>query len=138
MTERESDLEPRVAALLIAHDAFNDDRGRTHVIGIFDTIQAPGYPLAASFMIFCHFKGTTHGTYQGMVRVTDSLNNILAQTEQLTFEVTELKGHNFFIGMGVRLPGPGLYRVELFVDGKPRLWVPLMAQERKGSSELEG
>jgi hypothetical protein len=138
MSEREADLEPRVAALLIAQDAFRDDRGRTHVIGIFDTIEAPAYPLAASFMIFCHFKGTKQGTYQGMVRLKDSLDNILAQTEQLTFEVTELKAHDFFIGMGVRLPGPALYKVELVVDGIPRLWVPLMAREGKGPPGLGG
>jgi hypothetical protein len=138
MSERDADLEPRVAALLVAHDAFRDERGRTHVIGIFDTIEAPRYPLAASFMVFCHFKGTRHGTYQGMLRVSDTLGEILAQTEQLTFEVTELKGHNFFIGMGVRLPGPGLYRVELFVDGRSRLWVPLMAREQKASPGPEG
>lgn len=134
MAERETDLEPRIAALLIASDAFNDDRGRTHVIGIFDTIEAPAYPLLANFMIFCHFKGTRHGTYQGMVRVTDTLGEILAQTEQSTFEVTEFKGHSWFLGMGVRFPGPGLYRVELVVDAISRLWVPLMAREGKGPS----
>jgi hypothetical protein len=138
MSEREADLEPRVAALLIAQDAFRDDRGRTHVIGIFDTIEAPAYPLLANFMIFCHFKGTRQGTYQGMVRLKDSLDNILAQTQQLTFEVTELKAHDFFIGMGVRLPGPALYKVELVVDGIPRLWVPLMAREGKAPPGLGG
>jgi hypothetical protein len=138
MNERETDLEPRVAALLIAQDAFRDDRGRTHVIGIFDTIEAPAYPLAASFMIFCHFKGTKQGTYQGMVRLKDSLDTILGQTEQLTFEVTEFKGHSFFIQMGVRFPEPALYRVELVVDGIPRLWVPLMAREGKGPPGPEG
>jgi len=138
MSEPKIDLEPSVAALLIAQDAFRDERGRTHVIGIFDTIEAPAYPLAANFMIFCHFKGSRQGTYQGMVRFKDSLDNILAQTEQLTFEVTQSKAHNFFIGMGVRLPGPALYTVELVVDGIPRLSVPLMARQGKGPPGLEG
>lgn len=125
----EAPLEPRIVALLVAQDAFKDDHGRTHVYGIFDNIASPKFPLVTSFMVFVAFKGTKQGTYQAMVRLVDSLDNKLAETEQMTFEVTEFKGHNLFIKMGVHFPSPQLYKIGLFVDGVERLEVPLMIRK---------
>jgi len=121
--------EPRISALLVAQDAFRDERGRTHVHGIFDNIASPKFPLATSFMVFVVFKGTKQGTYQAMVQIVDSLGNKLAQTEQMVFEVTEFKGHNLFINLGIRFPSPQLYKIELFVNGVPRLEMPLMVHQ---------
>jgi len=125
----EDSLEPRIAALLVAQDAFKDERGRIHVYGIFDTLASPKFPLITSFMIFVAFKGTKMGTYQAMIQVLDSLEDKLAQTEQMTFEVSEFKGHHLFINLGIRLPSPQLYRIRLFVDGVPRLDMPLMVRQ---------
>lgn len=122
-------LEPRITALLVAQDAFKDDRGRTHVHGIFDNIGAPKFPIVTSFMVFASFKGTKHGTYQAMIRLLDSLDNKLVETEPMTFEVTEFKGHNWFINLGVQFPSPQLYKIKLFVDGKERLEMPLMIRQ---------
>lgn len=125
----EAPSEPRVAALLVAQDAFRDERGRVHVHGIFDTIASPQFPLVTSFMVFVAFRGTKRGTYQAAVRLLDSLDNKLAQTEQMVFEVTELKGHNLFINLGVRLPSPQLYKIKLIIDGTERLEMPLMVRQ---------
>ncbi len=121
--------EPRISALLVAQDAFRDERGRTHVHGIFDTLASPKFPLTTSFMVFVAFKGTKAGTYQAMVRLLDSLDTKLVETEQMTFEVTEFKGHNLFINLGICFPSPQLYKIKLFVDGVPRLEIPLMVRQ---------
>ena len=121
--------EPRISALLVAQDAFKDERGRIHVHGIFDNIASPKFPLVTGFMVFVAFKGTKRGTYQAMVRLLDSLDNKLAETEQVTFELTEFKGHNLFINLGIRLPSPQLYKIKLFVDGIERLDMPLMVRQ---------
>jgi len=122
-------VEPRIAALLVAQDAFRDERGRVHVHGIFDTIASPKFPLVTTFMVFVAFKGTKWGTYQAMVRLIDSLDNQLAQTEQITFELTEFKGHNLFINLNIRFPSPQLYKIKLFIDGGERLEMPLMLRQ---------
>ncbi len=121
--------EPRISALLVAQDAFRDERGRTHVHGIFDNIASPKFPLVTSFMVFVVFKGTQRGTYQAMVRLLDSLGNKLIETEQMTFEVTEFKGHSWFISLGVNFPSPQLYKIKLFVDGIEQLEMPLMVRQ---------
>ncbi len=125
----EAPLEPRIIALLVAQDAFKDERGRTHVYGIFDNIASPKFPLVTSFMVFVAIRGTKKGTYQAMVRLLDSLDNRLVETEQMTFEVTEFKGHNLFIKLGIHFPSPQLYKIKLFVDGIERLEVPLMIRQ---------
>lgn len=122
-------LEPRIAALLVAQDAFKDDRGRTHVHGIFDVITAPKFPIVISFMVFASFKGIKQGTYQAMIRLEDSLGATLAQTEQMHIEVTKYKGHELFVNLGVRLSSPQMYMIKLFVDGKERIEVPMMVQQ---------
>ena len=126
-------LEPRIVALLVAQDAFRDERGRTHVHGIFDNIAAPGFPIATSFMVFVAFKGTRRGTYVTMIRLLDSLDNKLIETNQMTFEVSEFKGHNLFINLRVRFPSPQLYKIKLFIDGIERLEVPLMIRQAEAS-----
>jgi len=125
--------EPRISALLVAQDAFRDERGRTHVHGIFDTLVSPKFPLTTRFMVFVAFKGTKMGTYQAMIRLLDSLDNKLAETEQMTFEVSEFKGHNLFINLGIRFPSPQLYKIKLFVDGIERLEMPLMVRQVEGT-----
>lgn len=122
-------LEPRISALLVAQDAFRDERGRIHVHGIFDNIASPKFPLVTSFMVFVAFRGTKQGTYQAMIQLLDSLDNKLAETKQMTFEVTEFKGHNLFINLSIRFPNPQLYKIKLFVDGIPRLEMPLMVRQ---------
>jgi hypothetical protein len=129
----EAPLEPRVIALLLAEDAFHDDRGRTHVHGIFDSITTSKFPMFTSFKVFVAFKGTKSGTYQSVIRLLDSLDNKLAETELLTFEVSEFKGHNLFINLRIELPTPQLYKIKLFVDGIERLEVPLMVRQHKAA-----
>ena len=134
MTEaRLEPREPRISALLVAQDAFRDERGRVHVHGIFDTIGSPKFPLITSFTIFVAFRGTERGNYQAMVQLLDSLDNKLAETEQMRFEVTEFKGHNLFINLGIRFPSPQLYKIKLFVDGIERLEMPLMVRQAEAA-----
>jgi len=129
----EDPLEPRVIALLLAEDAFHDDRGRTHVHGVFDSITTSNFPMFTSFKVFAAFKGTKRGTYQAVIRLLDSLDNKLAETELITFEVTEFKGHNLFINLRMEFPSPQLYMIKLFVDGIERLEIPLMVRQHKAA-----
>ena len=89
----------QVTALLVAQDAFKDDRGRTHVIGIFDTIGAPKFPVNISFMVYCAIKG--EGTHTALLRVEDSLGDRIAESGPMIAEVTPQKGHQIFFGFGL-------------------------------------
>lgn len=128
-----AESEPMIAALLVAQDAFRDERGRVHVHGVFDSIASPKFPVNTSFMVFVAFRGTKKGTYQAKVQLLDSLDNKLVETEQMTFEVTEFKGHNLFINLGIHFPSPQLYKIKLIIDGIERQEVPLMIRQAEAA-----
>jgi len=117
----------QVTALLVAQDAFQDNRGRTHVIGIFDTIGATKFPFNASFMVFCAIKG--EGTHTALLKIEDSLGDTIAESEPMIAEVTHQKGHQIFFGFGLTLKAPGLYRINAFLDGIKEIEHPLYVRE---------
>ena len=124
---KQPQLVAQVTALLVAQDAFKDVRGRTHVIGIFDTIDAPKFPVNISFMVYCAIKG--EGTYIVLLRVEDSLGKKIAESKPIPAEVTSQRGHEIFFGFGLTLKAPGLYRVTAFLDGVKEIEHPLFVRE---------
>ena len=117
----------QVTSLLIAQDAFQDNRGRTHVIGIFDTIGSPRFPFNARFMVYCAIKG--EGTHTALLKVEDSLGEKLVESKPFIAEVTQQKGYQIFSGFGLTLKAPGLYRIIAFLDGIPEIEHPLYVRE---------
>lgn len=117
----------QVTALLVAQDAFEDKRGRTHVIGIFDTISVPKFPVNVSFMVYCAIKG--EGTHTTVLKVENSLSDKIAQSEPMIAEVTPQKGHQIFFGFGLTLKAPGLYQIIAFLDGIKEIEHPLFVRE---------
>ena len=117
----------QVTALLVAQDAFQDNRGRTHIIGVFDTIGVPKFPVNISFMVYCAIKG--QGTHTALIRVEDSLGDRIAESNPIIAEVTQQKGHQIFFGFGLTLKAPGLYRVVAFLDGIKEIEHPLFVRE---------
>ncbi len=124
---KQPQLEAQVTSLLVAQDAFQDNRGRTHVIGIFDTIGAPKFPFNVSFMVYCAIKG--EGTHTALLKIEDSLGDKIAGSKPMIAEVTPQKGHQIFFGFGLTLKAPGLYRIIAFLDGKKEIEHPLYVRE---------
>ncbi|MBL7119883.1 MAG: hypothetical protein ISS53_04300 [Dehalococcoidia bacterium] len=124
---KQPQLVAQVTALLVAQDAFQDNRGRTHVIGIFDTIGAPKFPVNISFMVYCAIKG--QGTHTALLKVEDSLGDRIAESDPMIVETTHQKGHQVFFGFGLTLKAPGLYRIIAFLDGIKEIEHPLFVRE---------
>ncbi len=124
---KQPQLDAQVTSLLVAQDAFQDNRGRTHVIGIFDTIGAPKFPVNIGFMVYCAIKG--QGTHNALLRVENSLGDKIAESAPMLVEVTQQKGHQIFSGFGLTLKAPGLYRVIAFLDGIKEIEHPLFVRE---------
>lgn len=137
---KQPQLVAQVTALLVAQDVFQDNRGRTHVIGIFDTIGAPKFPVNISFMVYCAIKG--EGTHTAVLKIEDSLGDKIAQSEPIIAEVTLQKGHQIFFGFGLTIKAPGLYRVIAFLDGIKEIEHPLFVREepaaKPGASDMGG
>jgi len=130
-------IDPRrdaaITALIVAQDAFQDTVGRSHVIGIFDTIGSSTFPLNAAFVVYCRIQG--EGTHMALLKIIDSLEDTVVKSDPMTCEVTLTKGHQWFAGFGVTFKSPGLYRVRAYLDGVLEAEAPLMV--RTGPREKE-
>ena len=113
-----------LTAIVITQDAFRDERGRTHLIGIFDRLSTQSFPLTAEFMVWCNIKG--HGTGTIHLRLIDAESAALLTTDPLVVEVTPFKGHEWFLTVRTTFPSAGLYKLVALVDNEPQLEVPLM------------
>jgi hypothetical protein len=115
-----------LSAMVICQDAFRDDRGRTHLHGVFENLNATGFPVQTQFVVWCSARG--RGTARLVLKIVDTLEQSVAVTEPMIAEVTPFKGHEFFCGFNVALAGAGLYRVQAFIDGIPAGEGPLMVR----------
>lgn len=115
-----------LSAMVICQDAFRDDRGRTHLHGVFENLNASGFPIQAQFVVWCSARG--RGTARMVLKIVDTLEQSVAVTEAMIAEVTPFKAHEFFCGFNVALAGAGLYRIQAFIDGIPAGEVPLMVR----------
>ena len=116
----------RLSAMVICQDAYRDDRGRTHLYGVFENLNANGFPVQTQFVVWCSVRG--RGTARMVLKIVDTLDQSVAVTEPMIAEVTPFKAHEFFCGFNVQLAGAGLYRVQAFIDGIPACEVPLMVR----------
>ena len=122
-----SEAQPiRLSAMVICQDAYRDDRGRTHLHGVFENLNASGFPVQTQFVVWCSARG--RGTARMVLKIVDTLEQSVAVTEPMIAEVTPFKAHEFFCGFNVALAGAGLYRVQAFIDGIPAGEVPLMVR----------
>ena len=119
-------LPLRLSAMVICQDAYRDDRGRTHLYGVFENLNANGFPVQTQFVVWCSVRG--RGTARMVLKIVDTLDQSVAVTEPMIAEVTPFKAHEFFCGFNVQLAGAGLYRVQAFIDGIPSGEVPLMVR----------
>ncbi len=113
-----------LTAVVLTQDAFRDERGRTHLIGIFDRLSTQSFPLTAEFMVWCNIKG--HGAATVRLRLIDAGSAALLTTDPLVVEVTPFKGHEWFLTLRTTFPSAGLYKLVVLVDNAPQLEVPLM------------
>ena len=119
----------QVTALLVAQDAFMDDRGRTHVIGIFDTVGTPKFPFNISFMVYCAIKG--EGTHTALIKIENSLGDKIAESQPMIAEVTLQKSHQIFFGFGITIKAHGLYKIVAYLDGIKEIEHPLFVREEQ-------
>lgn len=131
---RQKKMEAHITALLMAQDAFKDDRKRSHIHGIFDSLGALSFPVVIPFVVYCRLVG--QGTHTVFVRIIDSLEEVLIKTDALPVEVTFSKGHELFLQLAVQFKAQGLYTIQAFVDGIPQLEVPLYVRHAPAPQAL--
>lgn len=123
MTTREA----HVTALLLGQDAFRDERGRAHVIGIFDTVGATQFPMGFQFSIYCRLHGV--GAHVLVFRVLDPSGREVVRSAPVTARLLPSQGHQLFMSLGLQAQEPSLFQVQALLDGKLAMEIPLLVEE---------
>ena len=121
----------RVTSLLLGQDSFRDERGRAHVIGIFDTVGAQQFPMAFQFSIYCRLHG--EGSHELILRVLDPNGMEIVRSEPIMANLLPIQGHQFFMSIGIQAESDGLFLVQAVVDGQVAQEAPLLVEP--GSEE---
>jgi hypothetical protein len=121
----------RVTALLIGQDAFRDERGRAHVIGIFDSIGATQLPMGFQFAIYCRLNG--EGSHVLVLRVLDPHGRELVRSEPIDAQLLPVQGHQFFMNLGLEAREEGVHLVQAILDNDLAQEAPLLVE--MGSDE---
>ena len=116
----------RVTALLIGQDAFRDERGRAHVIGIFDTVGAANLPMAFQFAIYCRMHG--EGSHVLILRVLDPQGRELVRSEPIDAQLLPVQGHQFFMNLGLEAREEGVHLVQAILDDELAQEAPLLVE----------
>lgn len=124
-------MDAEVTALLLSQDAFRDERGRAHVIGIFDTVGAQNFPMSFQFSIYCRLHG--EGEHSFVITVLDPNGAEVVHSEPITATLLPIQGHQFFMSLGLQAEHEGLFKVQVAVDGVLSMEVPLLIEA--GSDE---
>ena len=121
-----SDAPARVTALLLGQDAFRDERGRAHVIGIFDTVGATQLPMGFQFAIYCRLHGT--GQHVLILRVLDPQGREIVRSEPIDAQLLPVQGHQFFMNLGLEATEEGIHLVQAILDGELAQEAPLLVE----------
>lgn len=110
---------PVVKSFLIA-DVVIQDRmtGKWSVIGVFDRILSPAFPVIHPSVAFYVKMGDLQGRYRIKVDFRDSMDKQLGLIEGPPIEVKDV-AQSFELGIGlanVKLDRPGKYQFQLFVN----------------------
>ena len=116
----------RVTALLLGQDSFRDERGRAHVIGIFDTVGSQQFPMAFQFSIYCRLHG--EGSHELILRVLDPNGMEIVKSEPIMANLLPIQGHQFFMSIGIQAENDGLFLVQAVVDGNVEQEAPLLVE----------
>jgi hypothetical protein len=65
------------------------------------------------------------------VKIIDSLDEKVAETEAMSCEVSPTRGHDLFLTFRVAFKAQGRYCVQAFLDGVLELETPLMIRQAR-------
>lgn len=118
---------PDLQACLLCEDVRQEASGQQTLVGVIGAIQAPSFPLG--FFKLCLWSRWCGGVgvfTQHSAILTPEDEAPIAESE-VEFRLPTFDAHatNVHVFGGLQFPGPGIYTIEVKVDGGLRLRIPL-------------
>jgi len=127
-------------------DAATDDRGKLNLLGAFDTICAPRMPVVhpqCAVALRLTFTTADEGAHRLQLNLMDADGRPIVPPLEIGFEIylpeeTHFATRNFIFNMQqVSFPAPGLYAVDIRMDGEALVSIPLQVRKLSGSGDSD-
>ena len=118
-------------------DAATDDNGKLNLLGAFDTIYTPQLPAThqhCSIALRVTFLSGDEGKHTLGLNFVEADGRAIMKLPQIPVDVAlpddmHFGTRNFIINLvGVKFENPGLYSIELTLDGQPQASIPLLVR----------
>jgi hypothetical protein len=121
-------IEPTLLFSVLCDDVRREDNGKFILIGLFETIGAKKFPAIhpTLYIMNCWISGL--GTFKQRSRIIGKDGNILAEDDETTFELKDLKVKHRVIARfnNLKFDMPGEYSVEVLLNGELKVRYPLL------------
>lgn len=122
---------PTLLFSILCDDVRREDNGKFILIGLFETIGAKKFPAIhpSLFIMNCWISGV--GDFTQKSRIMGANGNILAEDQEVSFSLKDLKTKHRIIARfnNLRFDRPGEYAVEVLLNGDLKIRFPLIVKK---------
>jgi hypothetical protein len=112
-------MKPDLQFSVLCDDVRREDNGKLMLIGLFEVIGGPEYPLMYPSMAVINRWCNGLGEFKQRVRLVDSENRVVVETGDSPLHLQDLRTSVTAVSLlrNILFPKPGHYAVEILLDG---------------------
>ena len=124
-------IQPTLLFSILCDDVRREDNGKFMLLGLFETIGAPQFPVAhpALYVMNCWCSGV--GTFAQRTRIVTPDNVKLIEDDETEFSLPDLKSKHRIVARfnNIRFNVAGEYAVEVLLNGELKVRYPLVVEQ---------
>lgn len=112
-------MKPDLQFSVLCDDVRREDNGKLILIGLFEAIAGPSYPMTYPALAVINRWCNGQGNYRQRVRLMDSGNQVVVETGDSPVQLPDMRVTLTAVSLlrNVPIPRPGHYWVEVLLDG---------------------
>lgn len=124
-------MQPDLQFSVLCDDVRREDNGKLMLIGLFEALGGPAYPLVYPGLHVVNRWCNGEGEYRQRVRIVGADNQVLVETTESPVLLPDPMANVTAVSLfrNVNFPKPGKYWVEVLLGGDLKQRYPLMAVE---------
>ena len=124
-------IQPTLLFSILCDDVRREDNGKFMLLGLFETIGAPQFPVAhpVLYVMNCWCSGV--GTFTQRTRIVTPDNIKLIEDDETEFSLPDLKSKHRIVARfnNIRFNVAGEYAVEVLLNGELKVRYPLVVEQ---------
>ena len=125
-------IKPDLQFSVLCDDVRRETNGKLMLLGLFEAINATEFPATHPTLYVVNRWCKGEGEFIQLIRIVNFRNkDIVFQTDEQTFELTDIDSHHTLISQfnNITFKEPGKYWVEVLLDGKLIINYPMMLKK---------